>query len=51
VEWPAGALGLMLQRTIRLNQPEWEDVAQSEQTNHITLPIQADTQFFRLMTP
>ncbi len=49
--WVNGAIGMNLQRTTRLTNPDWQIVSSSGTTNRVTLPTDTDTAFFRLVEP
>lgn len=51
VSWPDSAKGMRLQRTSRLSNPDWQFIPGSESANQITLPIEGDNAFFRLVEP
>ncbi len=50
LSWPAMD-GIRLQRTASLLPPDWQDVAGSEVTNTVSLPLTEPTAFFRLVKP
>jgi hypothetical protein len=51
LSWDPGALGMQLQRTFSLADPEWQVVPGSEATNQVTWPGGTTNTFFRLMQP
>ncbi len=50
LSWPAMD-GIRLQRTASLLSPDWQDVAGSEVTNTVSLPLTEPAAFFRLVKP
>ncbi|NOS71172.1 MAG: hypothetical protein HOP33_14730 [Verrucomicrobia bacterium] len=51
VSWSSGATGMKLQRTPSLTSPDWQVIAGSDSTNHVTWPIGSGNAFFRLAEP
>jgi hypothetical protein len=58
LSWPVAAAGFVLQQDSNLNSTNWSNVntntypiVVSNGTNHVTVPINAGNQFFRLVNP
>ncbi len=51
LSWASGAVGLRLQRTSSLTNPDWQYVSGSETTNQVLLPAGTGHLFFRLVEP
>ncbi len=51
LSWNAGAVGMQLQRTLSLANPDWQVVPGSETTNRVTWPVGTNSTFFRLAQP
>jgi len=49
VSWAEGARGMSLQRTASLTNPDWQFLGGSESTNRMTLPVEGENAFFRLV--
>jgi hypothetical protein len=51
VSWANGAVGMRLQQTPNLTNPNWQLVAGSDTTNRVILPAASTNFFFRLAEP
>jgi hypothetical protein len=51
LSWAAAAIGLRLQRTAGLVNPDWQDVPDSETTNRVLVSVLTGHSFFRLVEP
>jgi hypothetical protein len=49
LSWNFGALGMQLQKTFSLSNPDWQVVPGSGATNQVTWPTGTDNTFFRLI--
>lgn len=51
VSWDERTVGMLLQRTPSLTNPDWQYVPGSDTTNGVTLPVGTGSVFFRLVEP
>ena len=51
LSWDPGAVGMQLQRTFSLENPDWQVVPGSGTTNQVTWPGGASNTYFRLAQP